>query len=111
MISTSYACAPTTSENSTSSRVASEPTAICGASDGHEIPAGLIGGRNERPFEAPEEAETDVTRDGDAAVGESGDEPAHPTISTLARVSNVRGSDFIRHLSLWPDEAHVLPRL
>lgn len=104
MISISYAYAPVTSENSISSRVASDPTAICGASDGHEIPAGLIGGRNGRAPAAPEEAETDVTRDGDAAVGESGEDPAHPTTSTLASVSNVN-DDFIRHLSLRPDEA------
>ena len=81
-------------------RYASDPSISCGASDGQEIPIGLMGGKNGRASAEPEEAETDVTRDGAAAVGERGDEPAHPTISTLASVSNVN-DDFIRHLSLW----------
>ena len=69
-----------------------------------------MGGRNARASADPDEAESDVTRDGDAADGESGDEPAHPTTSTLATVSNVN-NDFIRHLSLGADEANVLARL
>lgn len=36
--------------------------------------------------------------DDDAAVGASGEEPAHPTTSTLATMSNNKG-DFIQHLS------------
>jgi hypothetical protein len=101
MISISYACAPATSEKSMSSRVASDPVMAWGASDGHEIPAGLIGGKNGRgPFELGAFAETDEPLDSDAALGASGDEPAHPTTSTLANMSNSRG-DFIRHLSLW----------
>jgi hypothetical protein len=41
-----------------------------------------------------------MEEDGDAAVGASGDEPAHPTTSTLAKMSNKK-RDFIQHLSLW----------
>jgi hypothetical protein len=101
MISISYACAPATSEKSMSSRVASEPVMTWGASDGHEIPAGLIGGKNGRgPFELGAFAETDEPLDSDAALGASGEEPAHPTTSTLANMSNNKG-DFIQHLSLW----------
>jgi hypothetical protein len=101
MISISYAYAPATSENSISSRVASDPVMTWGASDGHEIPTGSIGGRNARgPFELGAFAETDEPLDSDAAVGASGDEPAHPTTNTLANMSNARG-DFIRYLSLY----------
>jgi hypothetical protein len=100
MISISYACAPATSENSMSSRVASDPSASCGASDGQEIPAGLIGGRNERALsELAAFEEIDAPCDGDA-VGASGDEPAHPMTNTLAHASNTNDG-FIRHLSLW----------
>src|SRR5690349_4209970 len=99
MISISYARAPVTSENSMSSRVASESVSTRGASDGHEIPAGLIGGNNaRRPFEFDAVAETDELLE-NAALGASGDEPAHPTTSMLAKMSNAR-QDFIRHLSL-----------
>ena len=85
-----------------SSRVASDPVMTWGASDGHEIPAGLIGGKNGRgPFELGAFAETDEPLDSEAALGASGDEPAHPTTSTLANMSNNR-EDFIQHLSLWP---------
>ena len=36
---------PVISEKSMSIRLPSEPTRICGASEGHEIPGGLIGGK------------------------------------------------------------------
>ena len=75
-----------------SSRVASDPVMTWGASDGHEIPAGLIGGKNGRgPFELGAFAETDEPLDSDAALGANGDEPAHPTTSTLANMSNTQG--------------------
>src|SRR5688572_11220969 len=98
MISISYAYAPATSEKSMSSRVASDPSTTCGASDGHEIPAGLIGGRNGRGAEEP--VAFVFTPGTDVVSGANGDEPAHPTTSTLARINNTNG-DFIRHLSLW----------
>jgi hypothetical protein len=69
-----------------------------GASDGQEIPAGLIGGRNERGADPDVFDEADA-REGDADVGASGDEPPHPTRSTLPNMSD--NNDFIRHLSLW----------
>ena len=73
----------------------------CGASDGHEIPAGLIGGKNGRgPAELAALETSDPPLEDDAAVGASGEEPAQPTMSTLAKISSAN-ADFIRHLSLW----------
>jgi hypothetical protein len=70
-----------------------------GASDGHEIPTGSIGGKSARgPFELGAFA-ADEPLDSDAAVGASGEEPAHPMTNTLANMSNTRG-DFICYLSL-----------
>jgi hypothetical protein len=87
--------APATSENSISIRKPIEVTTICGASDGQEIPVGLIGGRNVRGAPEPaDEAAIDLGLDTDAASGASGDEPAHPTTSALADNSNIN-DDFI----------------
>jgi hypothetical protein len=47
------------------------------------------------PLRSDDEA---MGEDDDAAVGASGEEPAHPTTSTLATMSNNKG-DFIQHLS------------
>ena len=64
----------------------------------------MIGGNNARgPFESGAIAEIDEPLD-NVALGARGDEPEHPTTSTLAKMSNARG-DFIRHLSLIADEA------
>jgi hypothetical protein len=64
----------------------------------------LIGGNNACGlFEFGAIAETDEPL-ANAALGARGDEPEHPTTSTLAKMSNTRG-DFIRHLSLMADEA------
>jgi hypothetical protein len=86
-------------------RMPIELTAIWGASDGHEIPAGLIGGKNGR--EPPEPAlagRFDFTLGADAASGATGDMPPQPTTSTLANTSNAN-DDFMRSLSFVADEA------
>lgn len=82
-----------------------ELTAICGASEGQESPAGLIGGKNGRLVAAPAVTGAfDFRLGADAESGAVGDMPAQPTTSTLANVSTIN-EDFIRHLSLRPDEA------
>ena len=81
-------------------RMPNELTAICGASEGQEIPVGLIGGKNGRAAAELEAAGADDFRLGaDAASGAVGDGPAQPTTNTLANVSNAN-EDFIRSLSL-----------
>src|SRR4029078_2908617 len=82
MTSISYVCAPATSENSMSSRVASDPVSTCGASDGQEIPLGLIGGNSARgPFELDAFADTDAP-DSDAPLCARRGEPTRVTEST-----------------------------
>jgi hypothetical protein len=86
-------------------RMPNELTASCGASEGQEIPAGAIGGKNGRLVTEPAVTGTFGFRLGaDAESGAIGDMPAQPTTSTLANVSIIN-EDFIRHLSLRPDEA------
>src|SRR5688572_13372341 len=72
-----------------------------GAGGGSASPAlSLVG-----PLPTTDDGE--MGEDVDAAVGASGDEPAHPTTSTLANMSNT-SEDFIRYLSLFSmaDEAN-----
>jgi hypothetical protein len=82
-------------------RKPNELTAICGASEGHEMSAGLIGGKNGRTDEPDVVDALDERLDDATALGASGDVSAQPTATTLANVSNAK-EDFISHLSLGP---------
>ena len=89
-MSISYLSAPLISENSMSIRVPIELTRICGASDGHEIPSGSMGGKNAWAAEAGVADTIALVLATDVASGESGDEPAQPTMRLLA---NMRSTD------------------
>jgi hypothetical protein len=65
-----------------------------GASVGHEIPTGSIGGKNDCEPDPRVADADDRAFEPDTESGASGEDPAQPTTRTLARRSNTH-EDFI----------------
>jgi hypothetical protein len=65
-----------------------EPTRICGASEGHEIPGGLIGGKNARAVTLGAAVDASNEFGDEIELGPRGELLPHPTTRKLAIMSS-----------------------